>query len=108
MCQCSPLTGVRAGSRHLSSCRSLGWCYVHGQPQKPWLAVGIDPEAKGVSDGIYLDSSGGGVVWWSRSQAPGVCKCENPWVNNSRTCRGFTAAMLVVGFRSSKGCWGLL
>lgn len=76
MCQCSALIRVRAGSRHLSSSTSLGWCYVHGQPHR--LAVGTDPEAKDVSGGTSLGSSGGNGVWWSRSQAPGVCKWKKP------------------------------
>lgn len=57
--QCSPLTGVRAGSGHLRISRGLGWCYTHAQPQKPGLAAGTDPEAKGVGGGTNWGSTGG-------------------------------------------------
>lgn len=60
MWQFSQLTGVRVNSRHLNSCRGLGWSYAHAQPHMPVLVAGADPGAQG-----------GGTIW-GRSVEDGV------------------------------------
>lgn len=60
MWQFSQLTGVRVISRHLNSCRGLGWRYAHAQPHMPVLVAGADPGAQG------------GATTWGSSGEDGV------------------------------------